>query len=130
MYVDPSAGKAGSALESVFYGVVASGSLKVDPHTGEATLKFLAQVQDVVDTMRRRTGDVGTRTPLGGGFGEQVGAFNQGLADGAPGSAQDVLETFSRELDLLKDTVRRSMESYVATDGANARTITGAGAGR
>jgi hypothetical protein len=126
VYVDPSAGKAGSALESVFYGVVASGSLKVDPHTGEATLKFLSQVQDVVDTMRRRTGDVGIRTPLGGGFGEQVGAFNQGLA----GGAEDVLEAFSRELDLLKDTVRRSMESYVATDGANARTITGAGAGR
>jgi hypothetical protein len=129
VYVDPSEGKAGSVMDTV-YGAATSGALKVDPHTGDATLKFLSQVQDVVEAMRRRTDDVGSRTPLGGGFGERVGAFNQELAAGGPDSAQDQLARFSRELEQLKDAVTRSMESYLGTESGNARTITGAGAGR
>lgn len=132
MYLDPSEGKAGSALSTLsgLYGAAASGALTVDPSTGETTLKFLNQVQDMVDRMLRLSDEVGVKTPLGGGFGVDVGAFNQRLALGGPNSAKDVLITFRNELDELKDAVLKSMESYRNTDAGNARRVVRAGGGQ
>ncbi|HEV2780722.1 MAG TPA: hypothetical protein VGX25_15135 [Actinophytocola sp.] len=132
MYLDPSEGRAGATLNTVsgLYGAATSGALKVDPTTGETTLRFLNQVQDMVDAMLRRSDEVGVKTPLGGGFAEEVGAFNQRLASGGPRSAKEVLTTFRRELEELKAAVAASMAAYRSTEAGNARTVTAAGGAR
>lgn len=128
MYLDPSEGKAGQVLDTV-YGAATSGALKVDPQTGETTLRFLNQVQDLVDRMQRAASAVAVDTPLGGGFGTEVGRFNGQLATGSA-AAKDMLTRFNGQLELLKDAVAKSMESYRSTDTGNARTITAAGGSR
>jgi hypothetical protein len=129
VYLDPSAGKAGSCLETI-YGAASSGTLQVDPQTGETTLKFLDDVRELTERMRRSGVSLAVRTPLGGGFGEEVGEFNERLAAGGAHSFQDVLATFSRELEMLKEAVARSIEAYKNADAAGAATIAAAGRDR
>ena len=130
MYLDPSGGKAGASLETV-YGAAVSGALKVDPQTGDATLKFLGDAKDMVEKMNRVARQVSVATPLGGGFGKEIGEFNQRLAAGGSNCAQELLTRFSQELDRLMAAVSMSMQSYQALDGANAHRLSKvAGAGR
>jgi len=129
MYLDPSEGKAGAFLDTV-YGAATSGSLQVDPQTGNATLKFLSEIEALTDKLGQSLRDVSVPTPLGGGFGEEIGAFNRQLAAGGPNSAVDLLAKFSEELRLLKETVAMSIRSYQAMDAANASTLSGSGGGR
>lgn len=126
MYLDPSGRKAGASLETV-YGAATSGALKVDPQTGDATLKFLSDVEDLTAAMSRNIGRVGVRTPLGGGFGDEVGTFNQQLATAGSNSAQEHLTRFSEEIKRLKEAVALSMRSYQELDRANSHTLTSAG---
>jgi hypothetical protein len=128
MYLDPSAGKIGASLETVF-GAATSDALQVDPTTGEATLKFLDDVQELTEKMGRLAIDAGVATPLGGGFGERIGTFNQQLAAGGQNSAQDQLARFRKELESLKEAVSMSMKNYLEMDADNARTVTRAGVG-
>jgi hypothetical protein len=129
LYLDPSAGKIGASLETVF-GAATSGALKVDPSTGEATMRFLNDIEEMVGTMGRQVATASTRTPLGGGFGEKVGEFNQRLAAGDADSAQELLSRFAEELKLLKNAVLLSMRNYVAMDAANSHTVAAAGSAR
>lgn len=129
MYLDPSAGRIGASLDTV-YGAATSGALKVDPDTGEATLRFLNHVQDLTERMQRDFWDVSVKTPLGGGFGEVIGNFNERLATGETNSAQDVLNKFRAELQRLKEAVSMSMRSYAAMDADNTRSVATAGSGR
>ncbi len=128
MYLDPSAGRIGASLETVF-GAATSGALKVDPATGEATLKFLGDVQELTDKMARLAKEAGIPTPLGGGFGEKIGNFNQRLSTGGQNSAQYILAKFSQELESMKEAVSLSMRNYRETDADNARIVSNAGAG-
>jgi hypothetical protein len=132
MYLDPSGNKAGASLSlDTIYGAATSGALKVDPQTGDATLKFLSDIQDLVDKMQADVGKIATRTPLGGGFGEEVGRFNQRLATGDSNSAQEVLTKFAEELTRLREAVTMSMASYRSMDNVGAHTLSGAaGSGR
>ncbi|HEU5471740.1 MAG TPA: hypothetical protein VFV67_13900 [Actinophytocola sp.] len=122
MYLDPSAGRAGSVLDTI-YGAATSGALQVDPHTGETTLKFLNDIQELTERMRRSGHGVAVPTPLGGGFGAEIGAFNQRLANGRSDSSQDILARFVQELETLKEAVVRSMASYRGTDQDGASAI-------
>lgn len=126
MYLDPSEGKAGASLETI-YGAALSGALKVDPHTGEATLKFLNDIRDLVDQLSRTAGRVTVATPLGGGFGQEIGEFNQRLAAGGANSVREQLTTFRRELDRLTEAVTLSMRSYRTMDAAGAQALSGTG---
>jgi hypothetical protein len=126
MYLDPSGNKAGASLDTV-YGAATSGALEVDPETGDATLRFLGEVAELTSTMLSQASEVGVKTPLGGGFGDEIGAFNERLATGGSSSAREVLTKFSEELELLKTAVSESMKSYAATETANARTLARAG---
>jgi hypothetical protein len=122
MYLDPSGNKAGAFLDTI-YGAATSGALKVDPQTGDATLKFLSEVEELTAKMSRQLDRVGVPTPLGGGFGAEVGAFNQELATTGSNSAQEQLARFTAELGRLKEAVTLSMRSYQAMDSANAHTL-------
>src|SRR5919197_5074864 len=70
MYLDPSGNKAGASLDTI-YGAATSGALQVDPQTGEATLKFLDDIQSLVDKMSVDLSKVSVSTPLGGGRSEE-----------------------------------------------------------
>jgi hypothetical protein len=129
MYLDPSEGRIGAFLDTV-YGAATSGALKVDPKTGEATLKFLNDIQDLVDAMGKQGYAIATPTPLGGGFGVQIGEFNQRLAAGDAGGAQAVMSKFRDELEMLKNAVVMSMRAYTETDSGNARVVATAGSGQ
>lgn len=122
MYLDPSEGKAGAFLDTV-YGAATSGALQVDPHTGEATLKFLNDIQELTGRLSQQVRRVGVTTPLGGGFGEEIGAFNRRLGAGGSNDAQELLARFGAELEQLKNAVAASMKSYQAMDGANAHAL-------
>jgi hypothetical protein len=129
MYLDPSEGRIGAFLDTV-YGAATSGALKVDPKTGEATLKFLNDIQDLVDGMGEQGYAISVATPLGGGFGEKIGEFNQQLAAGDASCAQEVMKKFRDELELLKNAVAMSMHAYADMDSGNARVVAAAGSGQ
>jgi hypothetical protein len=128
MYLDPSGNKAGASLDTI-YGAATSGALQVDPQTGDATLKFLSEISDLTAKMSRQLGRVDVPTPLGGGFGEEVGTFNQRLASTGPDSARELLAKFTEELRMLKEAVKLSMQSYREMDSANAQALTRSGQG-
>lgn len=143
MYIDPNAeapskenpasttvGSIGSALSDI-EAAANSGALRVDPATGDATIRALAEIEDSIEVYRRRlhrTGTSGSR--LGGGYAEEIDRFNNEWTDGGPNSAMDVMTRYVSELRRLKEAVRKSMVTYENSDARGAKLVTDAGEAR
>lgn len=142
VYIDPNApppntqptstgtapgGMAGSGLSEIVH-AAHSGLLRVDPATGDATIRALTDVQEEVGRyLRNLTSQGRTGTRLGGGYAEQIDEFNKGWSTSGPGSAFDVLSEYVGELERLKEAVRASMVTYQNTDAESAARVNAAG---
>lgn len=138
MYVDPNApapgvqetgnmvGRAGSSLADIVT-AANNGTLRVDPATGDATIRALTSVRDEIEQALRRMARGGRQTKLGGGYAQQIDSFNQEWTSGANGSALMMLTDFQSELLRLEEAVRKCMATYERDDAAGAENIRRAG---
>lgn len=139
MYIDPNAstpntqpttsgtgtgvgGVIGSSLNDVI-AAANSGSLRVDPATGDATIRAITDIQAELNEVVRRMSRGSRQTKLGGGYAQQIDSFNQEWTVSGDGSAAGALEQFRRELLRLEDAVRKCMATYEASDAAGVRYI-------
>jgi len=116
----PAAGVVGAGLRDLVEAATA-GNLRVDPATGAATIQAIHAVKDQVDALRR----LGTQPAdgLGGGYARQVDQFNEEWTVRGSGSAAEVMEQFSEQLDRLVTAVEQSMATYLAADESGARHL-------
>lgn len=141
MYIDPNAtaptaqgtgttvGRAGSSLDDIVT-AANNGTLRVDPATGDATIRALTDVQDEISGyLRKSSGDAFGGTRLGGGYAEEIDQFIQDWTISGQGSAVEVMTAYVTELDKLKEAVRKCIATYQNSDAAGARLINEAGRG-
>ncbi|MPZ82023.1 MAG: hypothetical protein GEV28_17175 [Actinophytocola sp.] len=144
MYVDPNAstpntqptttgagtgvgGMIGSSLDGLVEAAT-TGRLRVDQATGDATIKALTDIQDEVNRYVRRGGSVVTvGTRLGGGYAEQIDRFIQDWTSTGANSAVTIMNEYVKELERLKEAVRKSMATYEQADEGGAAHINAAG---
>lgn len=139
MYIDPNApaptaegtesamGSAGSSLTDIVT-AANNGTLRVDPATGDATIRALIDVQDEISRcMRKASGDSFAGTRLGSGYAKEIDQFIQDWSISGQGSAVHVMTAFVAELDKLKEAVRKCIATYQNTDAGGAQLINEAG---
>ena len=116
MYIDPNApapsargaGAAGSSLTDIVT-AANNGTLRVDPATGDATIRALTDIQDEIDQAVLRTSRGSRSSRLGGGYAEEIDRFNSEWTASGEGSADVALRQFQQELLRLKEAVRKSV---------------------
>ena len=136
MYIDPNVpapttagaamGSAGSSLTDIVT-AANNGTLRVDPATGDATIKALRGIWDEIEQTRRRMARSGRQTKLGGGYAQQIDSFNEQWTTGADGSALGTLTEFQSELRRLEEAVRKCMVTYEHDDAESAENLGRAG---
>lgn len=105
----------GSSLNDVV-AAANSGSLRVDPATGDATIRAITDIPAELNEVVRRMSRGGRQTKLGGGYAQQIDSFNREWTMFGVGSAAGALEQFRRELLRLEDAARKCMATYQASD--------------
>jgi hypothetical protein len=126
---DPTAamGSAGSSLTDIVT-AANNGTLRVDPATGDATIRALTDVQDEISRyLRKASGDSFAGTRLGGGYAKEIDQFIQDWTISGQGSAVEVMTAYVEELDKLKEAVRKCIATYQHTDAGGAKLINEAG---
>jgi hypothetical protein len=140
VYIDPNAeppsvenpasttvGGIGSSLSDL-EAAANSGALRVDPDTGDATIRALTEVEHSVELYWRRLANtMASGTRLGGGYAQQIDQFNHEWTASGPDSAMQIMSKYVAELRRLKEAVRKSMATYQHTDAENAQRVTDAG---
>lgn len=134
MYIDPNAtaptaqatgaamGRAGSSLDDIVT-AANNGTLRVDPATGDATIRALTDIQREIDQAVLRTSRGSRSSRLGGGYAEEIDRFNREWTESGEGSADGALRQFQQELLRLEEAVRKSMATYEAADAAGVRHL-------
>lgn len=95
-------------------------ALSADPNTIDATLKKLTEMQDELGGIREMTSLLNTETPLGGGYAEEVGRFNQQFGKQV---VEKIIPDVVKALDNLKAEVEKSRDTYQNVDGGQAGTF-------
>jgi hypothetical protein len=139
VYIDPNApaptapepgaamGSAGSSLTDIIT-AANNGTLRVDPATGDATIRALTDIEDSIELYRRRLDNAGlSGTRLGGGYAKEIDRFNGDWTMSGPSSAMDVMIQYVAELKRLKEAVRKCMATYEHADAEGAAKVTEAG---
>jgi hypothetical protein len=85
-----------------------AGALQHDPEAVDSAIKKLEDFEAVLVKMHRRSRILGSKTPLGGGYAEEVGNFNKKIGEVAGEKViPDLIEAI-RELKAQLDKSRRS----------------------
>lgn len=95
-------------------------ALSVDPNVVDSMLKKLTDMQDALDKMQRRADVLTMRTPLGGGYAEQIGVVNARLGDQA---MSEIIPDMVKAIDDLKTQIDKSRASYQNVDETKAQTL-------
>jgi hypothetical protein len=95
-------------------------ALSVDPQAVDTMLKKLTEMQDTLDTIQRRSFQLSNKTPLGGGYAEEIGAVNGRLGEQV---ISEVIPEMVTAIDDLKAQIEKSRASYQNVDEAKAQTL-------
>ena len=86
-----------------------AGALQHDPEAVDTAIKKLTDFEAVLGKLHRRARVLASVTPLGGGYAEQIGAFNKGMGEVA-GTA--VIPDLIKAIGELKAQLDKSRTSY------------------
>jgi hypothetical protein len=95
-------------------------ALSVDPNAVDTMLKKLTEMQDTLDEIQVDADLLTTRTPLGGGYAEDIGNVNAQLGRQV---VNDVIPEMVQAIEGLKVEVEKSRASYQNIDEAKAQTF-------
>jgi hypothetical protein len=86
-----------------------AGALQHDPEAVDTAIKKLDDFANVLDRIRQRAARLATKTPLGGGYADQIGKLNEGIGEAA---RTDVIPDLIRAIGELKVQLDKSRKSY------------------
>ncbi|KOX23183.1 hypothetical protein ADK67_21285 [Saccharothrix sp. NRRL B-16348] len=92
-------------------------ALSIDPHAVDSMLKKLTEMQDTLDLAAGRSGMIGSSTPLGSGYAEEVGQVNRDIGREA---LDRIIPKFRQAIEDLKAEIHRSRAAYQTTDATQA----------
>ncbi|MBB5808740.1 hypothetical protein F4560_008508 [Saccharothrix ecbatanensis] len=95
-------------------------ALSVDPQAVDTMLKKLTEMQDALDKIQRRSERLNMRTPLGGGYAEEIGAVNAQLGNQV---TVEIIPDMVKAITELKVQIEKSRASYQNIDEAKAQTF-------
>jgi hypothetical protein len=99
----------------------------VSPELATEAFRHLSQLQDVIGDMVRQAKVLGRTVPLGGGYAEEVGMFMARYGVGRAGSAVESLTDFGKEIEELKNRIRKALHRYESQDDAAKRGVDASG---
>ncbi|MFJ6676459.1 hypothetical protein ACIQMJ_35605 [Actinosynnema sp. NPDC091369] len=91
-------------------------ALSIDPHAVDSMLAKLAAMRDELDRVTMRSTLVGSRTPLGGGYAEEVGQINREMGNEV---LTRIIPQLVRAISDLGAEIEKSRASYQNMDAAN-----------
>lgn len=95
-------------------------ALSVDPNVVDSMVKKLTEMQDALDKIRNKAAVLTTRTPLGGGYAEEIGQVNGHLGEQV---VNEIIPEMAKAIDELKVQIEKSRASYENVDEAKAQTL-------
>ncbi|WP_447006570.1 hypothetical protein ACRAKI_08875 [Saccharothrix isguenensis] len=95
-------------------------ALSVDPQAVDTMLKKLTEMQDTLDKIQRHAFQLSNKTPLGGGYAEDIGIVNGQLGEQVIG---EIIPEMVTAIDGLKAQIEKSRASYQNVDEAKAQTL-------
>jgi len=90
-------------------------ALSIDPHAVDSMLKKLTAMQDELNKAMLKSMQLGTRTPLGGGYAEQVGQFNREIGIQV---VSEFVPKLTQAIEDLKSEIKKCRDSYRQMDAA------------
>jgi hypothetical protein len=95
-------------------------ALSVDPHVVDSMLKKLTDMQDALDGIALRAERLTMRTPLGGGYAEEIGTVNAQLGKQV---TTEIIPDMVKAIEDLKVQIEKSRASYQNIDEAKSQTF-------
>jgi hypothetical protein len=86
-----------------------AGALQHDPEAVDTAIKKLSDFEAVLGKIQRRADRLATKTPLGGGYADQIGKLNEGIGEAV---RSDVIPNLINAVGELKAQLDRSRKSY------------------
>ncbi|WP_189158997.1 hypothetical protein [Lentzea pudingi] len=86
-----------------------AGALQHDPEAVDTAIKKLDDFTAVLEKMGRRAVRLATKTPLGGGYADQIGELNRGIGEIAK---SEVVPDLIKAISELKAQLDKSRKSY------------------
>ncbi|TWP53434.1 hypothetical protein FKR81_05615 [Lentzea tibetensis] len=97
-----------------------AGALAADPHAIDSAIKKLDDFQVVLQKIATRARVLGTKTPLGGGYAEQVSKVNEEVGLLAQNA---VIPDLVKAIEALKVEIEKSRKSYQAVEEGQSTTF-------
>ncbi len=94
-------------------------ALSIDPHVVDTMLKKLTDMQDALTDIQRKSSMLETKTPLGGGYAEEIGRVNGRLGEQV---LRGIIPEMIEAIGDLKTQIDKSRASIQNVDEAIART--------
>ncbi|MQA09650.1 MAG: hypothetical protein GEU98_14070 [Pseudonocardiaceae bacterium] len=95
-------------------------TIAVDPDVGDAVIKQLTEVHDIMSEIAMKARFLGEQVPLGGGYAEIVGKFMAQFGSGGEQSVDAAMKKGQQDITQLIEDVRQAMVNYQQTDASNA----------
>lgn len=97
-----------------------AGALQHDPEAVDTAIKKLDDFAAVLDKMYRRSMRLATKTPLGGGYADQIGELNRGIGDAV---RSEVIPDLIKAVGELKTQLDKSRKSYRNVEEGTSGTL-------
>ncbi|MFC6094620.1 hypothetical protein [Saccharothrix lopnurensis] len=95
-------------------------ALSVDPHAVDSMLRKLTEMQDALDAIPGRSRRLSLRTPLGGGYAEEIGSVNAEIGNQA---TAEIIPEMVKAISDLKTQIEKSRDSYQNVEEAKSQTF-------
>ncbi|MFD4642866.1 hypothetical protein ACFWN2_36550 [Lentzea sp. NPDC058436] len=97
-----------------------AGALQHDPEAVDSAIKKLDEFAAVLEKMVRRSDRLVTKTPLGGGYAEQIGQLNREIGQAAK---SEVIPDLVKAIAELKAQLDKSRKSYRNVEESTSGTM-------
>lgn len=97
-----------------------AGALQHDPEAVDTAIKKLDDFAAVLEKIARNSAYLATKTPLGGGYADQIGKFNEGIGEAA---RSEVIPGLIKAISELKVQLDKSRKSYRNVDEGTSGTM-------
>lgn len=97
-----------------------AGALQHDPEAVDTAIKKLDDFANVLEKIARNAAHLATKTPLGGGYADQIGKLNEEIGEAA---RSEVIPDLIKAIGELKAQLDKSRKSYRNVDESTSDTM-------
>ncbi|MDX8055267.1 hypothetical protein SK571_38335 [Lentzea sp. BCCO 10_0798] len=97
-----------------------AGALQHDPEAVDSAIKKLEDFEAVLGKIQRKAGRLATKTPLGGGYADQIGKINERIGEAV---RSEVIPDLINAIGELKAQLDKSRKSYRNVEESTSGTL-------